>query len=162
MISNYERFHEIQKQADSESYSSPCHVEPRNLPRSPYLWLRWSGPLSVRYMHRYFLLLDIFTIQIYWYFSSSKILTIHFFTANFLTIKNIGRFDWLKPKGELWRCMRTCAICGRMCACACEKYSETCVRCVCMRLISGRAMSDCNFAQTKRSEKAISSKEYSS
>ena len=37
MISNFERFQQIQKQADSESYSSLCHVEPRNLPRSPYM-----------------------------------------------------------------------------------------------------------------------------
>ena len=47
MISNFERFHEIQKQANSESYSSLSHVEPRNLPRCPVLWARWSGPLFV-------------------------------------------------------------------------------------------------------------------
>ena len=41
MISNFVRFQEIQKQANSESYSSLSHVEPRNLPRSPDL-----GPRS--------------------------------------------------------------------------------------------------------------------
>ena len=47
MKSNFERFHEIQKQGDSESYSSLCHVEPRNLLRSPYLGPKWSGPLRI-------------------------------------------------------------------------------------------------------------------
>ena len=35
MLSNCERFQEIIKQADSESYSSLYHVEPRNLPIDP-------------------------------------------------------------------------------------------------------------------------------
>ena len=43
MISNFERFQEIQKQANSESYSSLSHVEPRNQPRYAVLWPRWSG-----------------------------------------------------------------------------------------------------------------------
>ena len=46
MISNFARFQEIPKQANSESYSSLSHVEPRNLPRSPVLLPRWSGPLD--------------------------------------------------------------------------------------------------------------------
>ena len=40
MISNFERFQEILKQENSESYSSLSHVEPRNLPRCPKLWPR--------------------------------------------------------------------------------------------------------------------------
>ena len=49
-LNDFERFQEIQKQADSESYSSLCHVEPRNLSWSPYMWPRWSGPLN-DYLH---------------------------------------------------------------------------------------------------------------
>ena len=30
---------------NNENFSFLFHVEPRNLPRSPYLWPRWSGPL---------------------------------------------------------------------------------------------------------------------
>ena len=36
------------KQANSES--SLSHVEPRNLPRSRYLWPRWSGPLDLNWI----------------------------------------------------------------------------------------------------------------
>ena len=43
--------------------------------------------------------------------------------------------DWFFPRGELRRCVRarTRAMCGRTCACACEKTSKTCVRCACVR-----------------------------
>ena len=33
MTLNFERFQEIQKQADSESYSSLCHLEPKKAPK---------------------------------------------------------------------------------------------------------------------------------
>ena len=45
MISNFERFQKIQF-SDFESYSFLCHVEPKNLPISPYLWPRWSGTFT--------------------------------------------------------------------------------------------------------------------
>ena len=35
---------------------------------------------------------------------------------------------------------------GRTCVCACEKQSEMCVRCACMRQDFGRAMFDCTSA----------------
>jgi hypothetical protein len=40
------------------------------------------------------------------------------------------------PRGELRRCVhaRTRAMCGRTCACACEKTSKTGVRCACVRV----------------------------
>ena len=47
MITNFERFQEIQKQANSESYSSLPHVEPKNLPRCPKPGTRWSGPFYI-------------------------------------------------------------------------------------------------------------------
>ena len=43
---NFDRFQEIQKQANSESYSSLSHVEPKNLQRSTVLGPRWPGPLN--------------------------------------------------------------------------------------------------------------------
>ena len=46
MIWSFERFREIQKQANSESYSSLSHVELRNLPRCPVLRQRWSAPFK--------------------------------------------------------------------------------------------------------------------
>ncbi len=49
MSSNFERLHEIINQADSESYSSLCHVEPRNLPRSLYPMARKTGPFVEKY-----------------------------------------------------------------------------------------------------------------
>ena len=48
-------FQGIQKQANSESYSSLSHVEPRNLPRCPKPGPRWSGPFD-----GYFLLPKVF------------------------------------------------------------------------------------------------------
>ena len=45
MTSNFERFQEIQKQADSESYSSLCHLEPKKAPKLSNLAPLWSGPL---------------------------------------------------------------------------------------------------------------------
>ena len=44
MSSNFESFHEILKQANSENFSCLFHVEPRNLPRCPKPGARWSGP----------------------------------------------------------------------------------------------------------------------
>ena len=44
MSSNFERLQKIINQAYDENFSCLFHVEPRNLPRSPYLWPRWSGP----------------------------------------------------------------------------------------------------------------------
>ena len=51
---------------------------------------------------------------------------------------------------------RTRAMWGRMCACACEKHSETCVRCACVRLVLGRAMCDCTFAHFSEQNVKIS------
>ena len=39
-------FQIIVNPAFAENFSFVFHVEPRNLPRSPYLWPGWSGPLS--------------------------------------------------------------------------------------------------------------------
>ena len=90
MISNFERFHEIQKQADSESYSSLCHVEPRNLPRSPYLWPRWSGPLSLQMCYKYPLAIDkIICDKNVWAWVSSQ----WFFTWN--ELKKSTHFCWI-------------------------------------------------------------------
>ena len=79
MISNIKRFQKIQKQADSESYSSLCHVEPRNLPRSPYLWPRWSGPF---FKFRFFPFISWtkkFTRELCWMAKSEKELFISVF-----------------------------------------------------------------------------------
>ena len=49
---------------------------------------------------------------------------------------------------ELRRCVRarTRAMCGRICACACEIHSEKCAECACVRLVFGLAMCDCIFS----------------
>ena len=54
--------------------------------------------------------------------------------------------SYLESRYELRRCVRTRAMCGRTCACACEIHSEKCVRCACVRLVFGRAMCDHTFA----------------
>ena len=46
MSSNFERLQKIINEAYAESFSFLIHVKPRNLPRSPYLWPRWSGPFE--------------------------------------------------------------------------------------------------------------------
>ena len=51
---------------------------------------------------------------------------------------------------------RTRAMCGRTCACACEKHSETCVRCACVRLVLGRVMCDCTFTHFSEQNVKIS------
>ena len=54
-----------------------------------------------------------------------------FMAKNFLAIKNIGRFDWLKPKGNLRRCMhRMCNLWLRVCMQkAFWDVREMCVEC---------------------------------
>ena len=49
MISNFERRQKIINQAYAENFSCLFHVEPRNLPRSLYLWPRWSGPFDAKH-----------------------------------------------------------------------------------------------------------------
>ena len=44
--SNLERLHEIKKEAYAENLSCLSHWEPRNLPRPPQLWARWSDPFG--------------------------------------------------------------------------------------------------------------------
>ena len=46
MTSNFERLQKIINQVYAENFSFLFHVEPRNLPRSPVLWPRWSGPFD--------------------------------------------------------------------------------------------------------------------
>ena len=41
-----ERLHEIKKEAFAENLSCLSHWEPRNLPRPPQLWARWSNPFN--------------------------------------------------------------------------------------------------------------------
>ena len=53
MILNFERFQEIQKQANSESYCSLSHVEPRNLPRCHKPGIRWSGSFFVHFFYQF-------------------------------------------------------------------------------------------------------------
>ena len=45
----------------------------------------------------------------------------------------------ITARHELRRCVRarTCATCGRTCACACEKTFKICVRCACVRALLG-------------------------
>ena len=43
MIANFERFQDIQKEANHENYSSQSHVEPTNLPRCPKPGPKQSG-----------------------------------------------------------------------------------------------------------------------
>ena len=49
MGSNFERLQKIINQAYAENFSCLFHVKPRNLPRSPYLWPRWSSPLDLNW-----------------------------------------------------------------------------------------------------------------
>jgi hypothetical protein len=50
MSSNFERLQKIINQAYAENFSFLFHVEPRNLPRSPNLWPRWSGPFMFHFL----------------------------------------------------------------------------------------------------------------
>ena len=52
------------------------------------------------------------------------------------------------PRYELRRCVRarTRAMCGRMCAGACEIHSGKRAVCACVQPFFGRAMCDCTFA----------------
>ena len=56
----------------------------------------------------------------------------YFFRNQFICLRNLMQFN---SRHELRRCVRarTRAMCGRTCACACEKTSKTCVRCACVR-----------------------------
>ena len=64
-----------------------------------------------------------------------------------LKIRTASAIFWIYlARDELRRCVRTRAMCGRTCACACEIHSEKCARCACVRLVFGCAMCDHTFA----------------
>ena len=66
----------------------------------------------------------------------SKILLI-FFSKKISNMCRVFFYSKLSTKHGLRRCVRarTCAMCGRTCACACEMTSKICVRCACVRAL---------------------------
>ena len=104
------KFWEAQKiinQEYAEKFSFLFHVGPRNLPRSPYLWPRWSGPLvlGIRERMRWALVTNlIFMILSCRIFGMSRPeeFTLLFFQEKFTYLIGWCRISRLTKAAFLW------------------------------------------------------------